>query len=165
MQVYNNKTMWRELLKRTHPDASGNHELFIFTMKLRDAVCGSELVPATSRREPRDRSRHDQQQARVPFDPFANFEALTDRAVALSEAVQQPYRPLLQTLANCYPATGGALYDQQKRGATYRQLAAIGHMVGMSGAERAQWYKIAETVPLSQRHAGHVIQRLKRAAA
>ena len=70
------------------------------------------------------------------------------------------------TLLDLYPAEhDGPLYDQQRRGATYKQLAAIGHAVGMSGAERAQWYDIARAVPLSQRHAGHILSRSKARAA
>jgi hypothetical protein len=38
-------------------------------------------------------------------------------------------------------------------------------MVGMTKAERVQWYRIAEAIPLSQRHAGHILSRLKKRAA
>ena len=33
------------------------------------------------------------------------------------------------------------------------------------GAERVQWYSIAEAAPLSQRHAGHILGKLQKAAA
>lgn len=163
----NDKTMWRKLVSRAHPDAGGDHDLFIWTMATREAICSGRLGAEIPRRDPGD-VQQDQGQRdpdRVPFDPFASFEALTDRAVAMSEAVAEPYGLLLRGVADCYPATEGPLYDQQRRGATYKQLAAIGHRVGMSRAERTQWYRIAETVPLSQRHAGHILARLKRRAA
>jgi hypothetical protein len=35
----------------------------------------------------------------------------------------------------------------------------------MTKPERVQWYSIAEAVPLSQRHAGHILSKLQRAAA
>jgi len=68
-------------------------------------------------------------------------------------------------VGSCHPAEDGPLGDQQRRGASYKSLAAIGHRVGMTKAERIQWYRIAEAVPLSQRHAGHILSRLKRRAA
>jgi hypothetical protein len=37
-------------------------------------------------------------------------------------------------------------------------------MVGMDTAARSRWYRIAESIPLSDRHAGHIIKRLKEAA-
>lgn len=83
----------------------------------------------------------------------------------MAAAVAEPYGYLLRQVVDCYPVSEGALYDQQRRGASYRALAAIGHMVGMTKSERIQWYRIAETVPLSQRHAGHILSQLKRRAA
>jgi hypothetical protein len=48
---------------------------------------------------------------------------------------------------------------------SYKQLAYIGHLVGMSKTERSGWYRVAESVPLSQRHAGHILSHLQREAA
>jgi len=71
---------------------------------------------------------------------------------------------LLEMLADCevLPSATG---EREQRGASYKKLAAIGHMVGMTKAERGRWYRIAEAVPLSDRHAGHILGRLKKAAA
>jgi hypothetical protein len=128
--------MWRLLVGRSHPDAGGDHELFIWS--------AGEYIP---------------------FDQFADFKVLTDRALSMAEAVAEPFGFLLRQVANCHPASEGPLYEQQRRGASYRSLAAIGHRVGMTKAERIQWYRIAEAVPLSQRHAVHILSRLKRLAA
>ena len=163
--------MWRRLVRRTHPDVGGDHELFIWTVATRDAFCSGEFggkVPRSERREGRSRRRETSTSSaadRVPFDQLADFELLTDRAVAMAAAVAEPYAYLLRQVADCYPAESGSLYDQQCKGATYKTLAAIGYQVGMSKAERVQWYRIAEDVPLSQRHAGHILSRLKRQAA
>ena len=153
------KTMWRRLVSRAHPDAGGDHELFIWTCATRDVICGGELgteIPRRSREHNPDR---------VPFDPFADFGVLTDRAVTMADAVAQPYGYLLRLLSGCYPVADGALRSQQSRGASYRSLAAIGHAVGMSKGERVHWYRVAESIPLSQRHAGHILSRLQREAA
>src|SRR5215212_3335705 len=158
------KRMWRQLVGRAHPDAGGDHELFIWTVATRDAVCGVELeaeIPRVERRAPSTQGTGE----RVPFDEDASLEALTDRAVAMAEAVAEPYGYLLRQVADCEPAEDEPLRDQQRRGASFKTLAAIGHQVGMSKAERVQWYRIAEVIPLSQRHAGHILSRLKRRAA
>jgi hypothetical protein len=162
--------MWRRLLARAHPDAGGTHELFIWTGAVRDVVCSLSLRAGASpepedhpsrRREP---STNDDP-ARVPFDEDAYLEVLTDRAVTMADAVAEPYGYLLRQLADCHPLSVGSLHDQQRCGASYKALAAIGHQVGMTKAERIQWYSIAESVPLSQRRAGHILGKLQKAAA
>jgi hypothetical protein len=152
--------MWRRLLAKTHPDAGGDHELFIWATATRDHVCGGGEFS-------RQREGSTSATERVPFDYYSVFEVLTDRAVNMAAAVAEPYGYLLRQLADCYPASSeaGPLYDQQRRGASYKQLAAIGHTVGMSKPERVQWYRIAESIPLSQRHAGHILSKLQREAA
>ena len=165
------RSMWRRLVGRAHPDAGGDHELFIWTVATREAICGGELgaeIPRVDRRDRPSRRREastSRAAERVPFDEDALFEVLTDRAVVMAEAVAEPYGYLLCQVTDCYPVSEGPLHDQQCRGASYKSLAAIGHRVGMIKAERVQWYSIAEAVPLSQRHAGHILWRLKRRAA
>jgi hypothetical protein len=163
----NDRGMWRRLVGRAHPDAGGDHELFIWTVATREAVCGGELgeeIPNASRSRRREPSTPSTG-TRVPFDEDAYLEVLTDRAIKMAEAVAEPYGYLLRKLADCYPVEVGPLHDQQRRGASYRSLAAIGHQVGMSKAERVHWYRIAEAIPLSQRHAGHILSKLHKAAA
>jgi hypothetical protein len=157
----NHPGMWRKVIARCHPDAGGEHDLFIWSMATRDVVCGGELGSEIPRRG----RAHDPD--RVPFDRYADFEVLTDRAVTMADAVAQPYGYLLRLLSGCYPVVSeaGALHSQQGRGASYKSLAAIGHAVGMSKAERVQWYAIAESIPLSQRHAGHILSCLQSEAA
>ena len=147
--------MWRRLVSRSHPDAICDEEL------------GGE-APGRERREQPSRRRETSTSSAgeyIPFDQFADFKVLTDRALSMAEAVAEPFGFLLRQVADCYAVSEGPLYEQQCRGASYRSLAAIGHMVGMTNAERVQWYSIAEAVPLSQRHAAHIFLRLKRRAA
>src|SRR5215211_3530207 len=127
------RSMWRRLLSRSHPDAGGDHELFIWTVATRDAICGGELGSEIARRERRETSASTTAE-RVPFDKDAIHEFLTDRAVAMAEAVAEPYGYLLRRAADCHPAEDDPLLDQQRHGASYRGLAAIGHHVGMSKA-------------------------------
>ena len=161
--------MWRRLVGRAHPDAGGDHDLFIWAVAVRDVVCSSSLNASVSPEpEVHPSRRHEASTAApdcVPFDRFADLEVLTDRAVTMAAAVAEPYGYLLRQVADCYPAKNGPLYDQQRRGATYRKLTDIGHTVGMSREERIQWYRIAEVIPLSEHHARHILSRIKRRAA
>jgi hypothetical protein len=151
--------MWRKLIAVAHRDAGGDDELCIFAQAVRDAVCSP---PPRTAKEPQRPTAGTTD--RVPFDSYAVFEVLTDRVVTMADAVAEPYGYLLRQLVDCYPAQDGPLHDQQRRGASYKRLAAIGHQVGMSKEERIGWYRVAETIPLSDRHAGHILSRLKRAA-
>jgi len=168
--------MWRRLVALAHPDAGGDHELFIWTGTLRDVVCNSKTATSRQFAEDTEPTVHPSRQRqastfstadRVSFDQFADFEVLTDRAVTMAAAVAEPFGYLLRHVVDCYPVSSeaGPLYDQQLCGASYKSLAAVGHSVAMTKAERVQWYRIAEAIPLSQRHAGHIFSRLKRRAA
>jgi hypothetical protein len=159
--------MWRRLVGRAHPDAGGDHELFIWTVAVRDVVCAKPLRSVEELGQPNPSTPRSTSSVtdRIPFDRYSDFEVLTDRAVTMASAVAEPYGYLLRQVADCYPVSEGPLYDQQRCGATYKSLAAIGHMVGMTKVERVQFYRIAEAIPLSQRHAGHILSQLKRQAA
>lgn len=50
-------------------------------------------------------------------------------------------------------------------GASYKQSAAVAYKAGMSKEPRVEWYRIAGSIPLSMRHAGHVLSRLQEGAA
>jgi hypothetical protein len=157
--------LWRRLIARTHPDAGGDHELFIWCGTLKDAVCGGELQV-----EPRSpETRHTpwtppppppaDDKPRIPYPDGADFEEITRRALLVEEA----YATVLSLLADCYPLEH--LAHEQNRGASYKRLAAIAHTLGMSKEERVGWYRVAEGIPLSDRHAGHILSKLKRQAA
>jgi hypothetical protein len=155
--------MWQRLVARAHPDSGGDHELFIWTGAVRDAVCSSSLHGAVNP-EPADhpsrrREASNDEAARVPFDPSEAFAALTGRALShLGE-----FAPVLALLRDCWPL--GHLAHEQGRGASYKRLAAIGHAWGMTKAERGRWYRVAEEIPLTDRHAAHILSRSKRSAA
>jgi hypothetical protein len=167
---FDDRGMWRRLVGRSHPDAGGSDELFIWTVATRDAVCGGkfrEEIRAVGQERPSRRREPSpsNEGGRVPFDEDAYHEVLRDRAVAMADAVAEPFGYLLRKVADCYPVDVGPLRDQQRRGASFTTLAAIGHRAGMTKAELDQSYRIAEAIPLSQRHAGHILSRLRRRAA
>ena len=157
--------LWRLLLARAHPDVGGTGELFVWVQGLREAVAdGGPTRPACGRCNTAPGSPTEEPD-RIPFDADLDPIALARRVAALVQELEYPYSAVLRLLADCVPATHGRPQLQEPRGATYKQLAAIGHRVGMSSAERAQWYDVCRSIPLSQRHAGHILSRLKRCAA
>jgi hypothetical protein len=156
------KAMWRRLVARTHPDAGGDHELFIWTGTVKDAVCGGELrvepKPTARTSQPPSPSPPDDK-PRIPYPDGTDFEELTRQALR----VGGPYAAVLSLLASCHPLTH--LAHEEARGASYKRLAAIAHAHGMTPKERSGWYRCAESIPLSDRHASHILGRLKRRAA
>src|SRR5215204_3191470 len=133
---FDDRGMWRRLVGRSYPDAGGEHELFIWTVATRDAICGGEIPRRERREQPFRRVEASTSSAgeRVPFDQLSDFEVLSDRALSTAESVAEPYDFLLSQIVDCYAVFEGPLYDQQRRGATYRSLVAIALRVGMSKA-------------------------------
>jgi hypothetical protein len=146
----NDRQMWRKLIARVHPDAGGEHNLFIWTQEIREHVCTGE----TKQGAPTPDNK-----PRVPYRAGTDFEEVTRTALGMG-ATGMPCGRLLSLLADCYPLD--SLRHEQNRGASYKRLAAIGHAWGMSKSERVRWYRVAEDLPLSDRHAGHILSRLKR---
>lgn len=154
------KKMWRRLIALTHRDRGGDHELCIWTQNVREHVCNDVAAPRSPPRPQRPASTPDPD--RVPYSPYAYFSETT--AAALTRARKGDfYGDLLALLQDCVPLEHLA-YEEQ-RGASYKRLAAIGHMVGMTKEERVGWYRVAESIPLADRHAGHILKRLKEQAA
>ena len=114
-----------------------------------------------ARTHPDAGGRSAEESERIPFEGCPDPIALTRRALSLADELEHPYKASLRLLSNYKPAGDGRPQPQDRRGATHRQLAAIAHAAGMSYPERLDWYRVAESVPLSQGHAGHMLSRLK----
>lgn len=158
--------MWRKLLARAHPDAGGDHELFVWTSHVREVVCsdGVDYRGRVSYQPPPQRTRAGSERLSFGWSSLS-FGELTVRAMEVGAEAGEPYASLLRLLADCGTAYEGTLAAQQAKGATYKQLAAIGHRAGMDKPQRVCWYRVAEVIPLSQRHAGHILGKLAEAAA
>ena len=154
-----NGRLWRLLLARTHPDAGGSDELFVWAQGLREALEGP-APRSCGRCKPTDSSPNGEPE-RIPFEERSDPMALIRRALSLADELEHPYKAPLRLLSNYESAGYGCAQPQDRRGATYRQLAAIAHAAGMSYSERLEWYRVAGSVPLSQGHAGHILSRLK----
>jgi len=118
------------------------------------------------RREPRQElslrsePRIVHQEGRIPFPESANFEELTTRALEMAAEVGGVFAVPLRHLADWRPMEH--LAHEQERGASYKRLAYIAHIYGMSRSERGEWYRIGEAIPLSDRCAVHIISKAKR---
>jgi hypothetical protein len=154
------KSMWRKAIARTHPDAGGSHEPCVWMQAVRDAVCNGDVGAAP---EANSEARIVYEDGRVPFPQPADFEALTRRALDVASEVGGIFAVPLRYLADCRPMLH--LAHEERRGASYKRLALIGHVTGMSKSARIEWYHVAENVPLADRHAGHIIKQLKEPAA
>jgi hypothetical protein len=158
------REMWRKLLRATHPDAAnGDHDLFIWTKSVFEHVSGHQLEQPRSRRDPPKHHRTTSASGRILFETDHSFADLTHKALRLAEDLEEPYSWLLRLLGDCLEAGPEypIMWRQQSQGATYRSLAAVAYRGGLSRPERVRWYRIAESVPLAQRHVGHIMSRLE----
>ncbi len=85
---------------------------------------------------------------------------LTVRALEISHEVGEPYAAVLGLLVDLPAHCHGRAAPRQSRGARYKQLARIAHTLGWSSEQRSRWYRVAESVPLSDAHASHIIARI-----
>jgi hypothetical protein len=151
-----------------HPDRNdGDGELFVFLTALREHVESCSV--AVYQRPPVEHhhvGREDQD--RVPYDAALGAEdefwTLTHRALSIAQRVEEPFRSLLLLLMDFCPTDHGRRADKQARGATYKQLAYIAHLVPCDKEERIRWYEICRTIPLAEAHATYVVNELKRRA-
>ena len=160
------KAFWRRTLARCHPDAGGDHELFLFAQSVYEYVAGDgieEAPPRASREPPQHPQAGERIDFSAAFEVVGSFHELTLRALRIASQVDDEFGRVLRLLADCTEVgeEDVTLYRQQRQGATYKSLAAIGHRAGMSKEQRVRWYRICESIPLSQRHAGHIITRLQ----
>lgn len=155
--------MWRRLVARCHPDQGGDHDLFVWAQNVREHVASDAIEPPISRpRQPRYTPPDSVDRVDYPSDIGGReFQETTRKIVALAPTLQEPYRSLLLLLSDCETAMSTTLRLEEQRGASYKRLAAIGHIVGMDKAMRSEWYEIARRVPLSDRHARHILWKLR----
>lgn len=85
------------------------------------------------------------------------------RALSVGQHAEEPYRSLLALLIDCPAEEHGRQVVRQERGASFKQLAYIGYLLGLS-KPFSRWYEIARSIPLSDRHASHIIGKLSRRA-
>lgn len=161
---------WRWSLAAVHPDQdAGDHEVFLFLTAVREYVEGTleGTLQCSCKAPPGSRTGYaanaEEAPERIPYDSElgeqAMFADLTCRALRVGRDVGEPYARVLGLLVDCAAHNHGRAVPRQSRGASYRQLARIAHTAGFSKEERRRWYEIAESIPLSDHHTNHVINR------
>jgi hypothetical protein len=160
--------MWRRALARCHPDAGGAVDLFVWACGVREFVRREDRSPLRNDSTPRAYATVEYA-TRVPYDAALGFVdefvTLTMRALSVGQHAEEPYRSVLALLIDCPADDHGRAAAKQERGASYRQLGRIAHDAGMTEGERMRWYDLARSIPLSERHASHIIGRLDRGEA
>jgi hypothetical protein len=151
------RAMWRRLLAHVHPDAGGDEELFVWAKSIEELVCRK-----VSHGPPPLRASDTKRKARIPFDPYMDFDRITERALRFAPRAFG-YGDVLRLVRDA-KKTGTA---KDRRGATHEQLARIAYLLGIDKHERnarKMWYRIARDVMLSEAHAEHIIGVLKEPA-
>ena len=158
------RTLWKRLLARVHPDAGGSDDLFTWATKVRESLC---VCTQEEECRPSDRSstRETYAPERIPYDSDLGYVdehiMLTMRATSIGAREPEPFASILALLLDCPSQSHGRIALRQLKGATYKQLAYISHLSGLDNRERSIWYEICRVVPLSEQHAHHLIARLK----
>lgn len=160
--------MWRRVLARVHPDAGGAADLFVWAGGVREFVCREDLFHLRHDSTPRAYATVEYAE-RVPYDAALGwadeFVTLTMRAVSVGQHAEEPHRSLLALLIDCPADERGLAAAEQERGAAYKQLGRIARDAGMTEGERVRWYDLARSIPLSEKHASHILGRLDRGVA
>lgn len=156
------KGMWRKVLALAHPDSpDGDHNTFIWVTALREHVTGDAIEEPKHRRPRRTTNA---ESARVPFETDVSFDDLTERALRIAEDLSPCYGRFLRLLEDCREARHGRMAEEGRRGASYKRLAATAHVAGLIYEQRQRLSRIAERVPLMDRHVNHMLTRLKEGA-
>jgi len=152
------RTLWRRLLARVHPDSGGSDDLFTWATRVRESLCTCTSNTCRSPSAPPDSER-------IPFDSDLGYldehVMLTMRATSIGAREQEPFANLLGLLLDCPSQAHGRIALRQCKGASFKQLAYISHLSGLTKEQRGVWYGIARSIPLSEQHCHHLIGKLK----
>ncbi len=80
------------------------------------------------------------------------------------EAIRELHGEDLDKVCDLLSLLTGAEYreDKQSReGASYKSLAYVAHLYGLSDGERRLWYQAGESIPLSQGHVSYLINNVQ----
>ena len=155
------RTLWKRLLARVHPDAGGDKDLFTWATKVRESLCVCTLKEEACSKVGSTTYTPE----RIPFDSDLGYVdehvMLTLRALSIGKREEPLYARILRLLLDCPSQAHGRVALRQCRGASFKQLGYISHLAGLSKEQRGIWYEIARSVPLSEQHAHHLIGKLK----
>lgn len=177
--------MWRRLLAQAHPDAGGDHELFVWTQSvLRENIKQNRQSPVTDlieqmlsewnqrppapRKPPKKKPWSDRRSKNyIHFETDLSFDELTARALEMAKNFGEPYDHIFSLLAGCEapaPDEGPEAVAEANTGAGYAVLADVGRALGLDKKGRYKIYRYGEQVSLTQRHARYLLREAERLA-
>lgn len=133
------RRMWRKLLAKVHPDAGGEHELFIWADQVREHCAES---PAKTQKK--------------TYSPPRSHNPVREFMDGLQVVYQRPF----DVLANKWMTSGNLGASTEE--ATKPQVAKIAHLCGMSDKHRYGFYGVCEEFGLTKQQASWVIEELTR---
>jgi hypothetical protein len=98
------------------------------------------------------------------------FRLSSERALNLSENLKEDeimlelYGGDLDKICGLLSFMMGAEYQgdkQSKEGASYKSLAYVAHLYGLTDEERRIWYQAGSSIPLSQGHVSYLIHNVQ----
>lgn len=98
------------------------------------------------------------------------FELSSQRALSLSDNLREDEAMVelcgenLEKICDLLALMAGAKYQgdkQSREGASFKSLAYVAHLYGLSDEERRLWYQAGENIPLSQGHVSYLIKNVK----
>lgn len=98
------------------------------------------------------------------------FRVTSERALSLSgnlkddEYMREHHGGDIAKVCDLLALMAGAKYQgdkQSREGASFKSLAYVAHLYGLSDEERRLWYQAGENIPLSQGHVSYLIKNVK----
>jgi hypothetical protein len=153
---------WNRLLRLCHPKGAGDEDLFLWAKGVYDFVTSDEPEPA-----PREQPKHKKSTDRVDFsgveERFSSHADLVEHALEVAYSIEEPFHSMLSGLEDLEPAPRGdlQLLRAEQQGCTFKQAAYAAHLANLSKKHRMDFYKLCQSLPMSQRMCGHIIKRLQ----
>ncbi len=86
------------------------------------------------------------------------FDEATDRALNLSRTYDE------EKTADLLGMLEGIVYPddlQSSEGASFKSLAYVAHLYGLTKEQRSEWYDVAKSIPLSQAHLNYITRNVQ----
>lgn len=157
--IYSDKSMWRKLRAKCHPDSGGQHELFIWVDELREQVSilawkleshADEYKKIIQENQELRERLAEYESCSAPYDDEPEESEIIRRISSLRRCHRDALIPLQEwaetweSIDSSGPATG-------------KQIAYIAHLYGMDNGERYDFYDVCESIGLSKNGAGWLI--------
>jgi len=91
---FEDRRMWRLLLARVHPDAGGDHDLFLFAHTLKQGACGHGGLETTHALDDKRQTRRDAKPfLRAWHDTMGGWASCNRKALKRFALSESPFSP------------------------------------------------------------------------